>query len=195
MRVLVVYAHPRDESLCAAALARAEAGLASGGHEVEVRDLYAADFDPVLSRSEHAARHDPPEAGSGISEDATLVGWAEAFVFVYPTWWGGQPAILKGWLDRVMVEGVAYSIPPGGSKVRPLLRHVRRIAVVTTHGSSKWVNSLQGEPGKRVLLRGLRALAHRRARSCWIAAYGLDRSTEADRVEFLDRVESRLARL
>jgi NAD(P)H dehydrogenase (quinone) len=195
VRVLIVYAHPRDESLCAAALVRAEAGLRSGGHDVEVRDLYAAGFDPVMARQEHALHREPPGTKPGISEDVRLVGWAEALVFIYPTWWGGQPAILKGWLDRVMVEGVAYTRAAGGTRVRPRLKHIRRIAVVTTHGSSKWVNSLQGEPGKRVLLRGLRALVHPRARGRWIAAYGLDRSTESARAQFLDRVERRLAGL
>ena len=114
---------------------------------------------------------------------------------VYPTWWGSQPAILKGWFDRIWVEGVAYTLPEGEDRIKPLLRNVRRLVVVTTHGSPKWVNALQGEPGKRVVLRGLRSLCHPRARSRWIALYGIDRSDEEQRNRFLDRVASITARL
>ena len=195
MRVLVIYAHPRAESLCAAARDRGVASLVRAGHDVEVRDLYAVNFEPVLSRHEHALHDAPTETRPGIAEDARLLAWAEALVFVYPTWWGAQPAILKGWLDRVMVAGVAYTQKPGSKRKRPLLGNIRRIVVVTTHGSSKWVNTLQGEPGKRVLLRGLRSLVGRRARTRWIAAYALDRSSSTDRQRFLDRVGRNLARL
>jgi NAD(P)H dehydrogenase (quinone) len=75
------------------------------------------------------------------------------------------------------------------------LRNVRRIVVVTTHGSSKFVNALQGEGGKRVVTRSLRSLCSRRCRTTWVAMYGVDTSTAGDRSAFLDRVERRLAAL
>lgn len=195
MKVLVVYAHPRRESLCAAALERTLSALASAGHEVELRDLYESGFDPVVSRGEYLLGRQAEVGTSAVAPDLRLLSWAEALVFVYPTWWGGQPAILKGWLDRVIVAGGARA--PGRTRTdgAPRLRNIRRIVVVTTHGSSKSVNSFQGEPGKRVLLRGLRLLAHPLARSRWIAAYGLDRSTATEREAFLDRVERRLGRI
>ena len=72
-------------------------------------------------------------------------------MLVYPTWWSGQPAMLKGWIDRVWVAGVAWDLPPGANVLRARLRNVRRIVVVTTHGSSKLVNALEGEAGKRTV--------------------------------------------
>jgi NAD(P)H dehydrogenase (quinone) len=191
MRVLIVYAHPRDESLCAAALERVRSGLGRGGHEFELLDLYAIGFDPVLSQDQHSC---PPGSGAGVARELELLEAADALVFVYPTWWGGQPAMLKGWLDRVLDAGGAYGAK-GPAGRRPDLRRVRKLIVVTTHGSSKWVNGLQGEPGKRVLLRGVRSLLKRSARSRWIAAYAVDRSTADDRLKFLDRVERELAKL
>ena len=100
---------------------------------------------------------------------------AEALVLVHPTWWGGQPAILKGWFDRVWAAGVAFTLVPGSTRPRAGLRNLRRLVVVTTHGSSKWTNALQGEPGKHLVGRGLRPLCHPLARTRWIALYGLDR--------------------
>ena len=116
-------------------------------------------------------------------------------LLVYPTWWSGQPAILKGWIDRVWVAGVAWELPEGANVVRPLLTDVRRIVVVTTHGSSKWINALQGESGKRTVTRSIRTMCNRRTHTTWCALYGVDRTDQAKRVAFLDRVEHTLSKL
>ena len=111
--------------------------------------------------------------------------WADALVLVYPTWWGAQPAILWGWLDRVWIDGIAFSRRPGARRARPGLRNIRHLVAITTHGSSKWINAVEGEPGKRVVLRRMRACCHPRVRTRWIALYGVDRSDEAERRAFL----------
>ena len=103
--------------------------------------------------------------------------------------------MLKGWIDRVWVRGVAWELPDGATRLRPLLRNVRRIVAVTTHGSSKWMNALEGEAGKRVVTRSLRVLCHPACRTSWIALYGVDHASPEQRTRFLERVERRLARL
>lgn len=193
MKTYVVYCHPLDSSFISAARDRALAGLAK--HEVRITDLYADGFRPELSAWERTHHLDPPETKPEISEYAANLRWCDTLVFVYPTWWSGQPAMLKGWIDRVWVAGVAYELPPGANRIRPLLHNVRRLVVVTTHGSSKWVNAAQGEGGKRVISRSLRLLCHRRARTSWIALYGIDRASDSDRSQFLDRVERKLRAL
>jgi putative NADPH-quinone reductase len=113
---------------------------------------------------------------------------------VHPTWWGGQPAILKGWFDRVLGAGVAYRFDRRG-RPRSLLRHIRRLVVVTTYGSSPWVNLLEGEPGRRTVRWALRALLSWRARTRWLACYRMDTAGEAERARFLARVERELTAL
>lgn len=191
----MISAHPVPDSFGAALRDTVVGALRGAGHEVDLLDLDAARFDPVLSAPAHALHRAGPETKPEIAGPAASVMAAEALVFVYPTWWGGQPAILKGWFDRVLVEGVAYTFPPGARRIRPLLRRVRRLAVVTTHGSSKWMNTLQGEPGKRAVLRGLRSLCHPLARGSWIAMYGMDGADDRARRRFLARVERRISRL
>lgn len=195
MKVLVVHCHPDGTSLIAAARDRALAGLASAGHEVRVTDLYAEGFEPALSLHEHDHHLDPPDTKPAILGHAGDLTWCEALVLVYPTWWGGQPAMLKGWIDRICACGVAWDLPPGADRLRPRLRNVRRLVAVTTHGSSKLVNTLEGEPGKRILTRSLRILCHPLSRTTWIALYGVDTADERRRTAFLERVERRLARL
>ena len=75
------------------------------------------------------------------------------------------------------------------------LTGVRRIVAVTTHGSSKLINALEGEGGKRTLFRSIRLLCSKRTRTTWCALYGLDRATAEQRAAFLDRVERTLAKL
>lgn len=189
MKVCLVYCHPSESSITAAARDRALAGLRAGGHEVRVDDLYAQGFVPELSAWERTNHLAPPDTKPDIAAYAENLRWCEALVLVYPTWWSGQPAMLKGWIDRVWVAGVAYDLPPGANRIRPRLHNVRRLVAVTTHGSTKFVNALEGEGGKRTITRSLRVLCSKRARTKWISLYNIDRSTDAERAAFLARVE------
>jgi putative NADPH-quinone reductase len=191
---LVVYCHPLEDSFVAAVRDRALAGLAAGGAEVRVTDLYADGFDPAFSASERA-NHLSPGTDPALDGYAADLRWCDTLVLVYPTWWSGQPAMLKGWIDRVWVNEVAWTLPDGANRLRPELRNVRRLVAVTTHGSSKLINMIEGESGKRTLTRSLRAMCHPLARTTWLALYGVDNASDADRRTFLDRVERRIARL
>ncbi len=194
MRALVVYCHPNPDSFVGAACTRAVDGLRSNGHDVRITDLYADRFEPAMAADERRL-HKVPGSQPGLQAYIDDLAWAEALVFVYPTWWGGQPAMLKGWIDRVFVAGVAWKMDEGDTSPTPLLRNVRRIVAVTTHGSPKWINALEGEPGKRLLFRSIRLMCSRRTRTTWCAVYNLDRATHDDRMRFLDKVERTLADL
>jgi putative NADPH-quinone reductase len=194
VNVLVVYSHPDPASFVAAARDRVLAALDRDGHVVRLTDLYAEGFDPCFDAHDRRT-HLEPGTAPALQRHADDLRWCEALVLVYPTWWSGQPAMLKGWIDRVWANGVAWTLPAGSNRLRPLLANVRRIVVVTTHGSSKVVNALQGESGKRVATRAMRTLCSRRCRTKWVAMYGVDRSTIEDRTAFLDRVERRLGKL
>jgi NAD(P)H dehydrogenase (quinone) len=193
MRALVLHAHPVPGSFVDEVRRTAVEAMRRSGHEVEEIDLYARDFDPALSREDRANHLADPSTKPGIAEHVALLQWADTLVLVYPTWWGGQPAILKGWFDRVWTSGVAFDLPAGADRIRGRLRNIRRIVVVTTHGSPRRVNLLQGEPGRRSL-RGLRTMCHPLCRVRWIALYGLDAADDRTRVRFLARVDRRLSR-
>jgi len=194
MNVLVVHCHPVTDSFVASARDRVLRTFDRAGHVVRVTDLYADGFDPCFDAHDRRAHL---ELGTvpALQRHADDLRWCDTMVLVYPTWWSGQPAMLKGWIERVWANGVAWTLPAGSSRVRPMLFNVRRIVVVTTHGSSKIVNALQGEGGKRVVTRALRSLCSRRCRTTWVAMYGVDTSSAAERGKFLDRVERRLAKL
>ncbi len=191
MRTLVVHCHPDPESFTAAVRDRAIDALRQRGDEVRLTDLYAMGFNPVLSEREQA-RHLEPGPDPSVADHAADIQWCQQIVLVYPTWWSGQPAMLKGWFDRVLVKDVAFELPPDSNRIHAKLRNVRRIVAITTHGSSKLVNALEGEVGKRMVTRTLRAVCHPLARTSWIALYGIDTASDGEKAAFLDRVGRRL---
>jgi putative NADPH-quinone reductase len=196
MQALIVVAHPCDDSFTHAAAARAEAGLRAAGHAVEVVDLYAIDFRVAMSPEERHAYHgDEPLIDEQTREHARLVDRAECLVFVYPTWWSGHPAVLKGWLERVMVPGVAFVFDDETGKIRPGLRHVRRLVGISSYGSRWWAVKLVNDNGRRTITRALRLSCGRRARTTWLGMYGIDTASDSDRRQFLDRVEAKMGQL
>lgn len=195
MKAYVVYCHPDPGSFTAALRDRAVDALNAAGHEVRMSDLYADGFEPSLSQPEWLDHLAPQHIHPDIVVYCENLRWCDALLFIYPTWWSGQPAMLTGWLDRVLVRGVAWELAQGATRISGRLTNVSRLVTITSHGSSKLVNLLEGETGRRMIGRSLRVLCHRFARTTWLALYDVDRSTQAQREAFLDRVEHRMRRL
>ncbi|MCP3910679.1 MAG: flavodoxin family protein [Actinomycetia bacterium] len=164
-----------------------------GGHEVDVIDLYADGFDPRMSTAEHEAYETDDSIVDPLARHyANLVETCEAMVFVYPTWWGGVPAILKGWFEKVLVPGVAFHLDPRTQRVVRDLTGVRRLVSITTTGRSRHHFWLATDQGRRLIHRSLRMSTGIGARSTWLALHDIESSSEFDRGEFLERVRSRL---
>lgn len=194
MKALIVYCHPNPESFTAAVRDRILAALKKRGAETRVFDLYARGFDPVLSPAELAAYEDVPDNIAPVAADVDALRWCDTLIFVYPTWWYGQPAMLKGWLDRTLLPDVAFSMPRRNETIRPLLTHITRLGVFTTCGASWWLTRLVGAPGKRILLTGLRILCARKVRTAFAAHYLMDSSSPESRARHLARVDRTMRR-
>ncbi len=107
-KVVIVYCHPNLKSFTSSVCQAVQKGLTESGCPFEVVDLYAENFDPVLIVNEEHRRRDLDSVSytKGYREQITN---AHTLIFVYPVWWGGFPALLKGFIDRVFVSGVTYS--------------------------------------------------------------------------------------
>lgn len=171
----------------------AQRGLASAGHEVDIIDLAVDEFDPVMGTDEwQVYMNRSGEIPVGLERYAQLMSEAEILVFVYPTWWSGVPAQLKGWFDRVLVPGVAFAFSDDG-RVRPALAHVRRMFIVSTYGSPKLYVRLVNDNGRRLIARALRIATMKRARVGHLGLYEMDKATDLDRREFLHKIEKTMA--
>ncbi len=194
MRILVIHAHPVDTSFGAALSRQVRTTLEGRGHEVRVLDLYRMGFDPVLSPDEHLAYETAGPHRAALDEHIDAIKAAEGLIFVYPTWWYGLPAILKGWLDRVWLPEVSFSLPNDDGPIRPLMQNIRLLGGVSTYGASWWWTRYIGDPGRRTIMRGVHSLCARSCRTFWLALHNMDSSTDAGRTAFLQRVERRVAR-
>jgi NAD(P)H dehydrogenase (quinone) len=194
MRVLLVYCHPREDSFCAALRDAAAEALKAAGHAVELGDLYAEGFAPALNHEERGCYYDEGANQGGVEPHVAALRRADALLLVYPTWWFGMPAMLKGWLDRVWVPGVAFRLGTEAGALRPLLTNIRRIGVVTTYGSPRRLLWLVGWPDWRVVRRGLVPLCAPRCRLDWMALTRMDTCSHGRRERFLAMVGQRLAR-
>ena len=196
MRALVIYCHPNPKSFTAAVRDTVVAGLERGGAEVRLVDLYGERFEASLSATELTDYEDEAVNFAPVQAHVDALRWCDTLVFVYPTWWYGLPARLKGWLDRVLVPGVAFRMPDvDHADIRPGLTNVTTIAAYTTCGASRWLTALVGAPGRRTLLRGVRAICARRCRTSFAAHYLMDSSTPESRAAHLRTVAARVDRL
>jgi NAD(P)H dehydrogenase (quinone) len=195
VRALVVHAHPDPDSFSAAVVGAIEQGLRNGGHESRIVDLYGEGFTTAMTNAERLAYHeDEPIVDDQVRAYAAHVRWADALIFVYPTWWAGMPAVMKGWLERVLVPGVAFRLDEHG-KVRPGLRHARRLVGVSTYGSRRLYVALMNDGGRRTINRTLRLSCGWRTRTTWLGLYDMDHSTAEERRAFLAKVEHTMGQL
>lgn len=193
MRVLIVYCHPVPDSFCAALCETVVEVVTARGCEARLIDLYAENFDPVMRCDERRLYNDHAPDDPALQAHIDHIKWAEEIVFIYPTWWYGLPAMLKGWLDRVWATDVAFELPKGKGAIKPLMTNISKIAVVTTCGAPRLWSHLVGHPGRKTILRGIRALCARRCRTLFLAHYLMDSSTPESRAAFLDQVKRKLA--
>ena len=195
MKALVVYCHPKEGSFTSAVRDQVVSKLQSAGAEIRIIDLYAQNFTPVLTANELETYEDPAHNTGPVAEDVEHLKWCDTLVFVYPTWWYGLPAMLKGWLDRVFVPEIAFLMPtPERKTIAPGLSHITRLGVFTTCGASRWLTFFVGAPGKRTLFRGVGLLCARPLKKAFAVHYLMDSSTPESRKAHLDRVAKTMDR-
>ena len=195
MNALVVYCHPVEGSFCSAMRDASVRGLRAGGHTVNVVDLAARQFNPVMSTSEwNTYRQGNGEIPVGLERDIELIKTAELIVFVYPTWWGGLPAQLKGWLERVMLPGIAFVFNEK-NRVRPGLRNIRHIHIASTFGSPWLYVRFVNDNGRRILARAFRLNTSWRTKVSTSSLYAMDTATDESRKSFLHSLQKKMENL
>jgi NAD(P)H dehydrogenase (quinone) len=211
MNALIVYAHPEPSSFTGAMMRRAVAALRESGHAVEVSDLHAMAFDAVSDRRNfrsvgnagrydqqaeelHAGRHGgfAPE----LRAEMDKLQRCDLLIFAFPLWWLGLPALLKGWVDRVLACGEFYG---GGRHFgRGVMRGRRALCIVSVGGSARDY-SVDGHyaPIEQVLYpvqRGIFEFLGFEALPPFVA-YGPGRAGTDQRQAWLDALQQRLALL
>lgn len=190
MRLLLVFCHPDPQSYAAALRRTAADALRAAGHELREIDLYAEGFDPVFSAAEKQTYlSDTARNIAGVGAHVEALRWAEGWVVVYPTWFYGAPAMLKGWLERVWLPGVSFTVAKARRRrIGGELRNIRIFVGITTSGSPWWWLKLIGDPGRSLFMKGLRPLYARGCRMKWLQLYDMNHATAAERDAFIAKV-------
>ncbi|WP_424617320.1 NAD(P)H-dependent oxidoreductase [Abiotrophia defectiva] len=194
MKVLIVYAYPNHQGLNAQILDRVQAGLA-GRHEVKTLDLYQEHkengFDPCLVFDQDHKRRDL-DKDPQMAPYRDLVTWADHLIFIYPIWWGGMPAILKGFVDRVLVKGFAYDY--SDHPIPQALLKGRTGWVITTHDTVGFFARLFMQDYGRVLARHiLRMVGIKPVKQSQLAYV---RGSKPEKIAaFLDKIQAQAASL
>jgi NAD(P)H dehydrogenase (quinone) len=190
-RVLVLFAHPCEESFSAALKTVVVETLTKRGWEVDLCDLYAEGFDPVLSAAGRRGYHDEATNTQAVQGYVDRLRAAEALVLVFPVWNFGFPAILKGFLDRVFLPGVSFKLENG--LVAPALTNIRKMAAVTTYGATKWRAMLASDPPRHVVKCALWFVA-RPDKLRYLALHDMNRATDVQRRRYLATVQREMER-
>jgi NAD(P)H dehydrogenase (quinone) len=191
MNILFVFCHPDPNSYGAALARAARAALEGRGHTVKFIDLYAEGFNPVLSLAEKT-NYLPNTAYNIelVKPHIDALQWAEAFVVYYPTWYYGPPAMLKGWLERVWLPGVSFSVPKKkGERAEGKLKNIRQFVGISTSGSPWWWLKLIRDPGRNMFMRGFRPLYARGCKMQWLQLHNMNNTTLLDREKFIAKVQ------
>ncbi|MDR0934778.1 MAG: NAD(P)H-dependent oxidoreductase [Erysipelotrichaceae bacterium] len=152
MKTVIIYAHPYEKSFNHAVLLKVEELLKKEGKEVDVFDLNADNFDPVM-RKEDLALFGKGEYADKLAESyAHRLKEADELVMVFPIWWYGEPAILKGFHDKVFLKGQTYT-----EKDHQLvgLLNIKKATILTTASIDKNVLNYLGNPVENVLAKGI----------------------------------------
>jgi NAD(P)H dehydrogenase (quinone) len=192
MQVSLILAHPDPKSFNHAITHAAAGELKRHGHQVHHHDLYAERFDPVMPADEIAENARIPDF---VREHCREIATADGIVIVHPNWWGQPPAILKGWVDRVIRPGVAYrflegdsgeGVPEGLLKAKAAVvfntsntRAGREASVFGDPLETLWKNCIFGLCGIRIF--------HRETFSVMVT------STAEQRLEWLSKVRGMVA--
>lgn len=193
MRIQVVHSHPLTESYDHALFGVIVETLRTNGHEVVATDLYREGFEPAMTEAERRSYMGNGYDTAAIAHYTETLKSVDGVILCFPHWWFSMPAMLKGWVDRVWGPGVAFTYDAKG-KLEPALANIKLFGVVTSYGSPWWAVILYaGNAGHKVLMRGMKPMCAKDARSFYLAHYAMDRSTPKSREAFIAKVKKRIA--
>lgn len=132
MKHLIIYAHPNENSLNHHLLQTVIESLETEKNEIVVRDLNKINFNPIFSLEDMQGQR-MGEVSDDVKTEQDFIAWAEHITFIYPIWWTGMPAIMKGYIDRVFSYGIAYRYDQG---VQKGLLTGKQTVIINTHGKS-----------------------------------------------------------
>ena len=192
---LIVSCHPLKDSLCHHLVGRVATGLEAAGVAYEHLDLYERGFGAALTAAERASYFGEFD-GSDTSAETAQLRRAETLILVFPTWWFGMPALLKGWFDRVWAPGVAFDSVIETGAITPALGNLKSCLAITTMTSPWKIDRLfLRQPVKRVLKGAILKGCAPQASFEMLSLYGVAALDEARLEAFCRKIDRAVAQI
>lgn len=195
MNTLIVFNHPYEGSYCNAILDSVTRGLQKANHEIDIIHLDKDGFNPVMTAQDLKAFRDKQPVDTKVIEYKKRLEKADHLVFIFPIWWELMPALMKGFIDKVIFPGVAYDYVNGSNtKMKPLLTNIKGVTVVTTMNTPKVLYRLIfGNAVKKAIMTGtFWKLGYRNRK--WISYNMVKQVSDEKRKSWLGKLENTFAK-
>lgn len=188
----VIYAHPYDRSFNHAILEKIEVLLQNENQPYTILDLYKDGFNPVYSKEELSCFYKGEALDPLVKSYQKQLKKTRKLVLIFPIWWYDTPAILKGFLDKVMLNQFAYVDTSTGIKGR--LTHIEAVTVITTSKSPTWyLKYFGGNAIEKILIRStFKGIGI--TKSKWVNMASINASSKEKRIKFLNKLHSVLGK-
>ncbi|MBZ4188428.1 NAD(P)H-dependent oxidoreductase [Niabella beijingensis] len=195
MKVVIVFNHPYEGSYCTAILTAVMAGLKTAQHEVDLIHLDKEGFNPVMTTADLLAFKNRQPVDPKVIEYKQRLEHADHLIFIFPIWWELMPALTKGFIDRVIFPGVAYDYTPSGYGMKPLLKNIKGITVITTMNTPGFLYRLVfGNAVRKAVITGT-FWKMRYPNRKWINLSGVKQASGKKRNKWLRKLEQQYALL
>lgn len=196
MKVVIVFNHPYDGSFCNAILQAVQNGLSRGNHEFDLIHLDKDNFNPVMTSGDLKAFRDKKPVDPKVLEYNERIKEADHLVFIFPIWWELMPALMKGFVDKVIFPGVAYDYKDASNTyMKPLWTNLTGMTMITTMNTPNWAYWLIfGNAIKKAMLLGTFWKMGYKNRK-WISLNMVKMVSKEKRETWLKKIEDNFAKL
>ena len=186
MKTTIIYAHPWEESYNNAILNKLKESLESKKEEYNIIDLNKEGFSPAMTTLDLSGYSKGKFHDKKVGEYQNILKETKILIFIFPIWWYAEPAILKGFIDKVMLRDFSYIYGKYGNLIGQLT-HIKKAIVYTTSGGPKWyIRFFSGNYINKVFKKTLSSNGIKNMK--WYHLGSLNTITEAKRKEFLDKI-------
>lgn len=194
MKVVIAFNHPYEGSYGNAILDSVTKGLQKANHEIDLMHLDNDGFNPVMSKEDLKAFVEHKAVDPQVIDYQKRLENADHLIFIFPIWWDLMPAMIKGFVDRVLSPGVVYEHHPRGYGLVPLLKKLKGVTIITTMNKPKIMYSLLiGNLIKKAMLRSVfKTMGYKNLN--WISFASVKSVGQKKRESWLNSLEKRFSK-
>jgi len=196
MKVVIVFNHPYDGSFCNAILDAVTKGLEKANHEIDLIHLDKDNFNPVMTSADLKAFRDKMPVDPKVIEYDNRIKTADHLIFIFPIWWELMPALMKGFVDKVIFPGIAYDYKDASNTyMKPLWTNLKGVTMITTMNTPNWLYwALFGNAIKKAMMLGTFWKMGYKNRK-WISFNEVKMVLQEKRTKWLSHIENNFSNL